>query len=117
MAHCPYKNLDDLKDCLAAIRQWPGIVEPKPGIFYLGRTAFHFHLTDGVRTADIRKGKNWGSVIEVPIGTSPSKQKRFLFEVKRRYKTTFAIFGPKASRPRLTAPPPGSDGRTTRTAG
>jgi hypothetical protein len=54
--HCPYKNLADLKDCLAAIRRWSGIVEPKPGIFYLGRTAFlHFHLTDGLRSANVAR--------------------------------------------------------------
>jgi len=89
VAHCPYKNLADLKDCLAAIRRWPGIVEPKPGIFYLGRTAFlHFHLKDGVRTADVRAGKNWGSGIDIPIGASAGARKRFLSEVKRRHKAT-----------------------------
>jgi len=96
VAHCPYKNLTDLKDCLAAIRQWPGIVEPKPGIFYLGRAAFlHFHLKDGIRSADARAGGNWGSIIKIPIGASAGMKKRFLSEVKRRYKATVAARGPK----------------------
>jgi len=92
VAHCPYKNLADLKDCLAAIRRWPGIVERRPGIFYLGRSAFlHLHLTDGIRSADVRAGKDWGSVIDIPIGASAGAQKRFLSEVKRRYKTTVSV--------------------------
>jgi hypothetical protein len=102
--HCPYKNLADLKDCLAAIRQWPGIVEPKPGFFYLGRTAFlHFHLQDGVRTADVRAGKDWGAVLEIPIDTSAQRQKRFLTELKRRYKVTAAVFA-SASKPSRSSP-------------
>lgn len=58
MAHCPYRHLGDLKSCLAAIRELPEIVELKPGIFYLRRTPFlHFHLKDGVRSADVRAAK------------------------------------------------------------
>jgi len=93
VAHCPYKNLADLKACLAVIRQWPGILEPKPGIFYLGRTAFlHFHLKDGIRSADVRAGKDWDSVLQIPIGASAGAQKRFLSEVKRRYEASVAAF-------------------------
>lgn len=58
MSHCPYKHLVDLEDCLTEIRRWPGMLELRPGIFYLGRTAFlHFHLKDGARSADVRAGK------------------------------------------------------------
>jgi hypothetical protein len=92
--HCPYDKLADLKDCLAAIRGLPGIVEAKPGIFYLGRTAFlHFHLKDEIRTADVRSGKEWGAVLEIPIDASDERKKRFLSELKRRYKITAAAFG------------------------
>jgi hypothetical protein len=101
--HCPYRNLTDLKDCLAAIRRWPGIVEPKPGIFYFGRTAFlHFHLKDGVRSADVRTGNEWGSVIGIPLGANTGTQKRFLSQVKRRYMATVAVLQPKL---KLTRPP------------
>jgi hypothetical protein len=78
VAHCPYEKLADLKDCLAAIRELPSIVEPKPGIFYLGRTAFlHFHLQDGVRSADVRAGKEWGIVLEIPLNASAERKKDF----------------------------------------
>jgi hypothetical protein len=96
--HCPYDKLADLKDCMAAIRELPGIVEPKPGIFYLGRTAFlHFHLQDGVRSADVRSGKEWGAVLEIPINASAERKRRFLSELKRRYKITAAAFQSRKS--------------------
>jgi len=99
--HCSYKQLADLKDCLAAIRRWPDIVEPKPGIFYLGRTAFlHFHLKDGVRTADVRAGKRWPKPVEIPMGASAGIQRRFLSEVNRRYKATAVLFGANSRRSR-----------------
>jgi hypothetical protein len=94
VAHCPYKYLADLKDCLAEIRQWPGIVEPRPGIFYFGRIAFlHFHLKDGIRSADVRAGNDWGDLVDIPIGASSAAQKLFLSEVRRRYKVTSESLG------------------------
>jgi len=93
VAHCSNKNLADLKTCLAAIRRWPGIVEPKPGIFYFGRTAFlHFHLKDGVRSADVRTGRVWAKPVEIPIGARAAPKKRFVSEVKRRYEITAAVY-------------------------
>ena len=100
MAHCPYKHLADLKDCLTEIRHWPGILEPQPGIFYLGRTAFlHFHLKDGVRSADARAGEDWGSIVAIPIGASAARKKRFLSELKKRYKVTTELLGQGPKRP------------------
>jgi hypothetical protein len=94
VAHCPYKYLADLKACLAEIRQWPGIVEPRPGVFYLGRIAFlHFHLKDGIRSADVRAANDWGDVVDIPIGASGVAQKQFLSEVKRRYQATSEFLG------------------------
>ena len=94
MAHCPYKHLADLRDCLAEIRGWPGIIEPRPGIFYVGRTAFlHFHLKDGARSADVRAGKDWGRLVSIPIASSARLKKRFLSEVKRRYNATIVVTG------------------------
>jgi hypothetical protein len=95
--HCPYRHLSDLKGCLAQIRQWPEIVEPQPGIFYLGRTAFlHFHLTDGIRSADARAGKDWGDPVPIPIGSSATAQRQFLSELRRRYKATLKFSRPSA---------------------
>lgn len=103
MAHCPYKYLADLKDFLAQIRQWPGIVESRSGIFYLGRTAFlHFHLTDGIRSADVRAGKDWGDRVDTPIGASAAAQKRFLSELRRRYKATSEFLGLRSKERKLT---------------
>jgi hypothetical protein len=94
VAHCPYKYLADLKGCLAEIRQWPGIVESRPGIFYFGRVAFlHFHLKDGIRSPDVRAGHDWGDLVDIPIGASAAAQKRFLSEVKRRYQATSEFLG------------------------
>ena len=45
MARCPAKLLDDLESVFAELRTWPGVVEPKPGVFYVRREPFlHFHL-------------------------------------------------------------------------
>lgn len=94
MAHCSYKDLADLKNCLAEIHQWPGIVESRPGVFYLGQVAFlHFHLTDGIRSADVRAGKDWDDRVDTPIGASAAAQKRFLSELRRRYKATSEFLG------------------------
>ena len=71
MAHCPIGQLDDLRDLLEAIRNWPGVHEPRRGIFYLRRTPFlHFHINrEGRRWADARVGRSWGTEIEIPFRT------------------------------------------------
>ena len=48
MAHCPPEILDDLGSLFATLRTWPGVVEKKPGVFYVGSQPFlHFHLLAG----------------------------------------------------------------------
>ncbi|MBI1847696.1 MAG: hypothetical protein HYR86_12080 [Candidatus Rokubacteria bacterium] len=53
MAYCPPALLDDLAEVLAEVRAWAGVVEKKPGVFYVRRQPFlHFHLvrdTSGYR--------------------------------------------------------------------
>ena len=90
MAHCPFEKLGDLRAVLDEIRSWPGIQEPKPGIFYLKRVAFlHFHLdTEGHRSADVRDGASWGAPLDVPSSTSAAAQRRLLAEARRRHATT-----------------------------
>ena len=64
MAHCPPELLDDVADVLVAVRAWPGILEKKPGVFYLGREPFlHFHLLEGGRRrADVKERAGWTQV-------------------------------------------------------
>jgi hypothetical protein len=98
MAHCPYRLLADLEGLLDEIRNWPNIVERRPGIFYLKRTPFlHFHLQQGMRSADVRAGKNWGPTISVPIGAGRNTQKQILSEVKQRYRATAAAVRTKVA--------------------
>jgi hypothetical protein len=87
VAHCPFEKLADIRGVLDEIRGWPGIREPKPGIFYFKRTPFlHFHIgKEQRRWADVRNGKDWGPEVEISIDASHVVQSRFLREVKRRY--------------------------------
>lgn len=90
MAHCPFEQLADLRDCLDEIRSWPNVLEPRPGIFYLKRVPFlHFHLDRaGRRWADIREGDDWGPEVDVPTGASRALKASFLREARRRYAAT-----------------------------
>jgi hypothetical protein len=106
MAHCPPELLDDLTAVLAAVRTWTGVVEKKPGIFYLRREPFlHFHLVDGGRRrADVKGRAGWVSV-DLPRPTSTTRRRTFLREVQARY-------GERSTPPRLTprtsTSPPGA---------
>lgn len=83
MAHCPYSELADLEAALAEIRTWDRIRERSPGVFYYKSTPFlHFHIQDGVRWADARRGKDWGP--RIPVTTSA----KFLRAAKRYYAAT-----------------------------
>ena len=86
MAHCPPELLDDLGDVLARVRAWDGVVEKKPGVFYVRRQPFlHFHLVDGGRRrADIKGREGWVQVF-LPPPVSSAKRRAFLREVRRRY--------------------------------
>ena len=47
MAHWPAELLDDLTDLLDEVRCWTGVIEKKPGVFYVRREPFlHFHLVE-----------------------------------------------------------------------
>ena len=92
MAHCPFERLADLEPILDEIRGWPGIREPRPGVFYVKRTPFlHFHVNAGGRRwADARLGATWGPEIDVSEPASRATGQRFLREVRRRYRATAA---------------------------
>jgi hypothetical protein len=85
MAHCPYSELADLEPALREIRTWPDVREPSPGVFYVKRLPFlHFHIKDGVRWADARKGAKWGPKIPAPRAA----WKTFLAAARRYYRAT-----------------------------
>lgn len=90
MGHCRFEQLQDLHDVFEEIRTWPGIQEPKPGIFYVKRTAFlHFHDdATGRRWADIRDGASWGAQLEILPTASAAERKRFAVAVRRCYEAT-----------------------------
>lgn len=87
MAHCPIDQLADLDDVFAAIRSWPNVREPTPGIFYFKRIPFlHFHTNrQGRRWADIRDGTDWGPEVDLPFAASAAVRRRFVREAHRRY--------------------------------
>ena len=86
MGHARYSDLRDLEDVLEAIRKFPGISEPTPGIFYLRRVPFlHFHTKGGMRWADAKVGGSWGSEIQIPSGCGRREKSVFLREVRARY--------------------------------
>jgi hypothetical protein len=90
MAHCPYDRLSDLEDVFALMRTWPGMKEPKPGIFYVGRTAFlHFHVKDERRWADVREGADFAS-IDIPPGAGAPERRCFLDRVQRQFRKASA---------------------------
>ena len=57
MKHAGPQALTELSSLLAEIRQLPGLVEHKPGIFYRRSTAFlHFHEDPAGLFADVKLG-------------------------------------------------------------
>ena len=86
MARCPPALLDDVAPLLRLVGRWPGVVQNKPGVFYVGRRPFlHFHLTaDGRRRADIRGRAAWLPV-ELPRPLSARRRLLLVRELRRRY--------------------------------
>ena len=57
MKHAGAATLERLSDLLAQLRQVPGLVERKPGIFYVkSKAALHFHDDPTGVYADLRLG-------------------------------------------------------------
>jgi hypothetical protein len=86
MAYCPPEMLDDLVDVLAEVHGWAGVVEKKPGVFYVGGQPFlHFHLLRGDRRrADIKGRSDWDQ-IELPRPIPVAAQKALLRRLRARY--------------------------------
>ncbi len=87
MAHCPPELLDDVADVLAEVRAWAGIVEKRPGFFYLRRLPFlHFHLVaGGERRADVKGRAGW-IPLDLPRPITATRRRAFLRELRMRYR-------------------------------
>jgi hypothetical protein len=86
VARCPPELLDDLGDVFAEVKSWVGVMEKRPGVFYVRRQPFlHFHLLHGgQRRGDIRGLDGWVQV-DLPRPTSASRRRAFLRELRRHY--------------------------------
>jgi len=68
MRHAADTALDGLEDLLAAIREQPGLIEKKRGVFYRKSRAFlHFHEDPAGLFADVRPGNTW---LRMPVNTA-----------------------------------------------
>ena len=75
MKHAGPTALGRLADLLAALRQRPGLVERRPGVFYRRSQAFlHFHEDPAGLFADLRPGDAW---LRLPA-TSVAEQARLI---------------------------------------
>ena len=83
---CPPGLLDDLAGVLAELRTWAGVVEQKPGVFYVGREPFlHFHLAAGGRRhADVKGTEGWAP-FDLPHPAPATRRRAFLRELRARY--------------------------------
>jgi hypothetical protein len=87
LPYCPPALLDDVADLLAEVRTWAGVVEKKPGIFYVRRQPFlHFHLVEGGRRRADVKGRTTWVQLDLPRPVSVSKRRAFLRELRIRYR-------------------------------
>jgi hypothetical protein len=86
VAHCPPELLDDVADLLAEVRTWAGVIERKPGVFYLRRQPFlHFHLLQGGRRrADIKGRAGWVQ-LDLPRPVSATRRRALLRELRMRH--------------------------------
>lgn len=86
MPHCPAELLDDLIDLFAEIRSWPGVVEKKPGVFYVRREPFlHFHLLAGNRRrADVKGRADWVQM-DLPRPIPARTRRTLLRELRVRH--------------------------------
>ena len=86
MAHCPLELLDDLADVFAEVRTWAGVIERKPGVFYVrGQPFLHFHLlAGGRRCADVKVRTDWVRT-DLPRPISAARRRAFLSDLRRRH--------------------------------
>jgi hypothetical protein len=80
MKHAAAGALEALGDLLVNLRARPGLVEKRPGIFYVkGRAFLHFHEDRAGLFADLRQGGEWE---RFPVNSSHERAE--LFEIISR---------------------------------
>jgi len=86
VAHCPPELLDDLADLFIELRTWPGVIEKRPGVFYVHRQPFlHFHLVQGGRRRGDVKGRQGWMPHDLPRPLSATRRRAFLRELRMHY--------------------------------
>jgi hypothetical protein len=87
MGYCPPERLDDLADVLAAVRTWAGVVEKKPGVFYVRREPFlHFHwLAGGRRRGDVKGRRDW-TELDLPRPVTAAARRALVRALRQRYR-------------------------------
>jgi hypothetical protein len=83
MKHAGQATLRSLEELLAKLRVLPGLVERKPGIFYVKAKAYlHFHEDPSGVFADARLG---GDEFErFPVNTKPEQESLLTLVAKNR---------------------------------
>jgi hypothetical protein len=87
VAHWPAELLDDLTDLLDEVRSWTGVIEKKPGVFYVRREPFlHFHLVEGARRrADVKGRAGWVQ-LDLPRPASAARRQALRRQLRIRYR-------------------------------
>jgi hypothetical protein len=71
MKHAGRAALDALSDLLVNLRAKTGLVEKRPGIFYVkGKAYLHFHEDRAGLFADLRQGGDW---LRFPVNSSDER--------------------------------------------
>lgn len=87
MGFCPPELLEDLADVLAEVRTWAGVVEQKPGVFYLRREPFlHFHWLRGERRRGDIKGRGEWTQLDLPRPLPAAGRRALLRALRARYR-------------------------------
>ena len=100
MANCVPELLDDLAKVFATVRTWEGVIERKPGVFYVRNQPFlHFHLLAGNRRrADVKGCTHWVE-IDLPRPAPARKRRTLLRELTQAYAEKVATGRARRRRP------------------
>ena len=86
MAHCPPELLDDLGSLFVTLKTWPGVIEKRTGVFYVGTQPFlHFHLlAGGRRRADVKGRARWVQ-LDLPRPATVARRRILVHHLRARY--------------------------------
>jgi hypothetical protein len=87
MGVCPSGLLDDLADVLAEVRTWMGVIEKRPGVFYLRREPFlHFHWLRGDHRRGDIKGRTGWTEHDLPRPLPAARRRALLRALRAHYR-------------------------------